>query len=62
MYGLEIVALTKRKELELKILLFSSGTTLDKIRNEYIRETAQVEEFGNNVREASLRRCGCLHL
>ena len=48
LYGLETVALTKRQEAEievaeLKMLRFSLGvTSMDKIRNEYIRRTAQV--------------------
>ena len=47
LYGLETVALTKRQEAEmevaeLKMLRFSLGvTTMDKIRNEYIRGTAR---------------------
>ena len=50
--GLETVALTKRQEAkmevaELKMLQFSLGVTrMDKIRNEYIRGTAQLERFG----------------
>ena len=31
---------------------------MDKIRNEYIRGTAQVGYFGENSREARLRWCG----
>ena len=48
LYGLETVTLTKRQEAEmevaeLKMLRFSLGVTrMDKIRNEYIRGTAQV--------------------
>lgn len=30
-------------------------TRIDKIRNEYIRETAEVERFGGKVRETKLR-------
>ena len=51
LYGLETVALTKRQEAEmevaeLKMLRFSLGVTrMDKIRNEYIRGTAQVESL-----------------
>ena len=47
LYGLETVALTKRQEAEtevaeLKMLRFSLAVTrIDKVRNEYIRETAQ---------------------
>ena len=66
LYGLEIVALTKRQEAEmevaeLKMLRFSLGVTImDKIRNEYIRGTAQVRKFGEKTREARLRRYGHL--
>ena len=61
LYGLETVALTKRQEAEmevaeLKMLRFSLGVTRkDKIRNEYIRGTAQVRRFGEKTREARLR-------
>ena len=64
LYGLETVALTKRQEAEmevaeLKMLLFSLGVTrMDKIRNEYIRGTAQVGRFGEKTREARLRWYG----
>ena len=52
LYGLETVAQTKRQEAEMKVaelkmLRFSLGVTrMDKIRNAYIRGTAQVERFG----------------
>ena len=65
-YGLETLALTKRQEAEmevaeLKMLRFSLGVTrMDKIRNEYIRGTAQVEKFGEKTREARLRWYGHL--
>ena len=53
LYGLETVALTKRQEAEmaeLKMLRFSLGVTrMDKIRNEYIRGTAQVGKFGEKT-------------
>ena len=64
LYGLETVALTKRQETEmevaeLKMLRFSLGVTrMDKIRNEYIRGTAQVGKFGEKTREARLRWYG----
>ena len=35
-------------------------TIMDKIRNEYIRGTAQVGRFGEKTREEILRRCGHL--
>ena len=60
LYRLETVALTKRQEAEmeiaeLKMLRFSLGVTrMDKIRNEYIRGTAQVGRFGEKTREARL--------
>ena len=66
LYGLETVALTKRQEAEmevaeLKMLRFSLGLTrMDKIRNEYIRGTAQVGKFGEKTREARLRWYGHL--
>ena len=61
LYGLETVSLTKRQEAEmemaeLKMLRFSLGVTrMDKIRNEYIRGTAQMGRFGEKTREARLR-------
>ena len=54
--GLETVALTKRQETEMEVpelmmLLFSLEVTrIDKIRNEYIRGTAQVGRFGEKTR------------
>ena len=64
LYGLETVALTKRQEAEmevaeLKMLRFSLGVTgMDKIRNEYIRGTAQVGRLAEKTREARLRWYG----
>ena len=44
---------------ESKMLRFSLGVTrMDKIRNEYIRGTAQVGRFGEKTREARLRWYG----
>ena len=44
---------------ELKMLRFSLGVTrMDKIRNEYIRGTAQVGRVGEKTREARLRWYG----
>ena len=65
-YGLETVALPKRQEAdmemaEVKMWRFSLGVTrMDKIRNEYIRGTAQVGKFGEKTREARLRWYGHL--
>ena len=56
LYGLTMVALTKRQEeemevAELKMLRFSLGVTrMDKIGNAYIRGTAHVGRFGENTR------------
>ncbi|KAK3517823.1 hypothetical protein QTP70_018978, partial [Hemibagrus guttatus] len=64
LYGLETVSLRKRQEselevAELKMLRFSLGVTrLDRIRNEYIRETAHVGCLGDKDREARLRWFG----
>ena len=64
LYGLETMVLMKRQEAEmevaeLKMLRFSLGVTrMDKIRNEYIRGTAQVGRFGEKTREARLRWYG----
>ncbi|KAK3575129.1 hypothetical protein QTP86_020814, partial [Hemibagrus guttatus] len=64
LYGLETVSLRKRQEselevAELKMLRFSLGvTSLDRIRNEYIRGTAHVGRLGDKVREARLRWFG----
>ena len=66
LYGLETVALTNRQEAEmevaeLKMLRFPFGVTrMDKIRNEYIRGTAQVGRFGEKTREEKLMRYGHL--
>ena len=44
---------------ELKMLPFALGVTrMDNIRNEYIRGTAQVGRFGENIRDARLRWYG----
>ena len=46
---------------EFKMLRFSLGVTrMDKIRNEYIKGTAQVGKFGEKTREARLRWYGHL--
>ena len=60
LYGMETVALTKRQEaemevIELTMLRFPLGVArMDKIRNEYIRGTAQVGRFEEKTREARL--------
>ena len=59
-YGLETVAQPKRQGAEmevaeLKMLRFPLGVTIMyKIKNEYIRGTAQVGKFGEKTREARL--------
>ena len=64
LYGLETVLLTKKQEAELAVaelemLRFSLGVTrMDKIKNEFIRGTAQVRQIGDKVREARLRWYG----
>lgn len=64
LYGLEVVALTKRQVAELEVaelemLRFSLGEMrMDRIRNEHFRGTAQVGEFRDKVREARLRWFG----
>ncbi|KAI5089279.1 hypothetical protein C0J45_20687 [Silurus meridionalis] len=61
---METMAWSKRQEAELevaelKVLRFSLGvTTMDKIRNQFIRGTAHVGCFGDKVREARLRWFG----
>ncbi|XP_039613886.1 uncharacterized protein LOC120532039, partial [Polypterus senegalus] len=64
LYGLEMVALTRKQETELevaelKILRFTLGVTrMNRIRNEYIRGSAQVGRLGDKVREARLHSFG----
>ena len=63
-YGLEMVAVTKKqvKEMEvaeIKMLSFAMGVTRKgKIRNEYIRSTVKVERLGMKMREGRLRWYG----
>ena len=62
-YGLEIVAVTKKQEemevAEIKMLRFAMGVTRkDKIRNDYIRSTVKVEQLGMKMREGRLRWYG----
>ena len=60
-YGLEMVAVTKKqveemKVAEMKMLRFAMGVTRKgKIRNEYIRDTVKVERLGMTMRESRLR-------
>ena len=62
LYGLDTVALTKRQEAEMDrgggvedVAIFIRSDKMVKIRNEYIRGTAQVGKFGEKTREARLR-------
>lgn len=48
-----MVVLTRRQEAELKVPRFSLGV-IHKIRNMYIRWTAQVDQLGEKAREARL--------
>ena len=63
-YGLEMVAVTKKQVeemevAEMKMLRFAMGVTRkDKIRNEYIRDTVKVERLGIKMREGKLRWYG----
>ena len=63
-YGLETVAVTKKqveemKVAEMKLLRFGMGVTRkDKIRNEHIRSTVEVERLGMKMREGRLRWYG----
>ena len=60
-YGLEMVAFTKKqvkemKVAEMKMLRFAMGVTRkDKIRNKYIRGTVKIELLGMKIREGRLR-------
>lgn len=45
MYGLEMMALTEGRKVELKMFRFALGVTrMARIRNKHIRRTAQVAE------------------
>ena len=63
-YGLEMVAVTKKQAEEMevagmKMLRFAIGVTkTDKIRNEYIRGTVKVERLGMKMRKGRLRWYG----
>ena len=63
-YGLETVAVTKKQVeemevAEMKMLRFAMGVTRkDKIRNDYIRGTFNVERLGMKMREGRLRWYG----
>ena len=60
-YGLETAAVTKKQveEMEvakMKMLRFAMGVTRkDKIRNEHIKSTVEVERLGIKMREGRLR-------
>ena len=64
MRGLEVVAVTKKQVeemevAEMKMLRFAMGVTRkDKIRNDYIKSTVNVERLGMKMREGRLRWCG----
>ena len=63
-YGLETVTVTKKQieemeVAEMKMLRFAMGVTRqDKIRNENIRSTVEVERLGMKMREGRLRWYG----
>ena len=63
-YGLEMVAVTKKQveEMEvaqMKMLRFAMRVTRkDKIRNEYIRDTIKVKQLGIKMRDGTLRWYG----
>ena len=63
-YGLEMVAVTKKQVeemevTEMKMLRFAMGVTRkDRIRKEYIRSTVKVEQLGMKMREGRLRWYG----
>ena len=63
-YGLEIVAITKKQVeemevAEMKMLRFAMRVTRkDKIRNEHIRSTVKVEQLGMKIMEGRLRWYG----
>ena len=63
-YGLEMVAATKKQVeeievAEMKMLRFAMGVTRkDKIRNEHIRGTVMVEQLRMKMRESRLRWYG----
>ena len=63
-YGLETVAATKKQVeemefAEIKMLRFATGVTRkDKVRNEYIRGTVNIERLGMKMKEGRLRWYG----
>ena len=63
-YGLEMVAVTKKQVEEIEVaemkkLRFAMKVTRkDKIRNEYIRDTVKIERLGMKMREGRLRWYG----
>ena len=64
-YGLETVAVTKKKMkemevAEMKMLRFAMELTRkDKIKNEYIRSTFKVERLGMKMRKGRLK---CMYM
>ncbi|KAI5618019.1 hypothetical protein C0J50_22608, partial [Silurus asotus] len=58
LYGLETVAFSKRQEEELEVAELKMLTTMDRIRNVFIRGTAHVGCFGDEVREVRLKWFG----
>ena len=60
LYRMETVAVTERKVgkmevAELKMVIWAlTVTRKDKIRNEYVRETAQIAKLGDKLRNARL--------
>ena len=64
LYRMETMAVTEiqvgeMEVAELKIMRWAIGVTRkDKIRNEYVRETAKIANLGDKLRNARLRRYG----
>ena len=64
LYGMEIVAVTERQVgkmevAELKMARWALGVTRkDKIRNEYVRDTAKIPKVGDKLRNPRIRWYG----
>ena len=64
LYGMETVAVTERQVgkmevAKLKMVKWALGVTRkDKIRNEYVRETAKMAKLGDKLWNVRLRWCG----